>query len=92
VLWNFYQRDLEARPSPLELLVPKLLELLMLSDLLRLETPAAAKRVGFEFGRMKTGKVRAGAKTGKHITLPFLGTSMSHRVPSGWPYPMLALR
>lgn len=87
---EFYQRDLEASPSPVALLVPRLPDILSLSDLIKQETPAAAKRVGFEFGRMKTGKVRAGTKTSKDIKLPFLGTTMSYRVPKGWLYPMLA--
>jgi hypothetical protein len=88
---EFYQRDLDVRPtSPLDLLIPKLPEILLLSDMLKYETPAAAKRIGFEFGRMKTGKVRAGTKTGKNISLPFLDKIMTHRVPSGWLYPMLA--
>src|SRR5882724_13208716 len=46
--------------------------------------------VGFEFGRMGKGKNRAGAKTNKNVTLPFLGTNMNYRVPKGWLYPMLA--
>jgi hypothetical protein len=88
---DFYKRDLDARPCPLDNLVPKLPEILVLSDLLRRETPAAAKRVGFDFGRLKIGKkVRAGTKTGKDISLHFLGKTMGHRVPSGWLYPMLA--
>ena len=87
---EFYQKDLELRPSPLEVLVPKLPEILELCDLIQRETPAAAKRVGFEFGRMKTGKHRAGAKTNKNILLPFLNSTMNYRVPKGWLYPMLA--
>lgn len=87
---EFYQKDLELRPSPLDILVPKLPEILELSDLIQRETPAAAKRVGFEFGRMKTGKHRAGAKTNKNIILPFLNATMNYRVPNGWLYPMLA--
>jgi hypothetical protein len=47
---EFYQKDFEARPSPLDILVPKLPEILELADLIKKETPAAAKRVGFEFG------------------------------------------
>jgi hypothetical protein len=87
---EFYQKDLDSRPSPLDLLVPRLPEILELSDLIQRETPAAAKRVGFEFGRMGKGKHRAGARTNKNITLPFLGTTMNYRVPKGWLYPMLA--
>jgi hypothetical protein len=87
---QFYQKDLESRPSPLDLLVPRLPEILELSDMIRRETPPAAKRIGFEFGRMKAGKSRAGARTNKNIPLPFLNSTMGHRVPNGWLYPMLA--
>ena len=88
---DFYQKDLETRPSPLDLIVPKLPEILELSDLIRMETPLAAKRLGFQFGRMKTGKTtRAGSEQHKNISLPFLGETMSYSVPKGWLYPMLA--
>ena len=87
---EFYQKDLETLPSPLDILVPRLPEILELSDLIQRETPPAAKRIGFEFGRMKTGKNRAGARSNKNIALPFLNASMNHRVPNGWLYPMLA--
>jgi hypothetical protein len=87
---DFYRKDLDSQPSPLDLLLPKLPEILELSDLLRRETPLAAKRGGFEFGLMKIGKTRAGAKSNKNITLHFLNSTMKHRVPNGWIYPMLA--
>ena len=82
---EFYQKDLELRPSPIDVLVPRLPEILELSDLIRRETPAAAGRVGFKFGMMKTGKHRAGAKSNrKNIPLVFLNSTMNHRVPNGW--------
>ena len=87
---EFYQGDLERRPSPTDLLVPKLPEILKLSDLIKKQTPEAAKRVGFEFGRMKIGKMRAGSQTNRNIPLPFLGERMAYHVPNGWLYPMLA--
>ena len=87
---EFYQGDLERRPSPTDLLVPKLPEILKLSDLIKKQTPEAAKRVGFEFGRMKIGKVRAGSQTNRNVPLPFLGERMAYHVPNGWLYPMLA--
>jgi hypothetical protein len=87
---EFYQSDLEKRPSPTDLLVPKLPEILVLSDLLKKYTPEAAKRIGFEFGRMKIGKVRAGSEKNRNVPLPFLGERMTHHVPNGWLYPMLA--
>ena len=88
---EFYQKDLESRPSPIDILVPRLPEILELSDLIRRETPAAAGRVEFKFGMMKAGKHRAGAKSNRrNVPLVFLNSTMSHRVPSGWLYPMLA--
>jgi len=88
---EFYQKDLESRPSPIDVLVPRLPEILELSDLIRRETPTAAGRVGFKFGMMKTGKMRAGSKSNrKNVPLVFLNSTMSHRVPNGWLYPMLA--
>lgn len=87
---DFYEKDLEARPSPAELLVLRLPEILELSDRIKMETPAAAKRVGFEFGRMKVGKHRAGSEKNRNVPLPFIGEQMSYHVPNGWAYPMLA--
>lgn len=87
---EFYQSDLDRRPSPTGLLVPKLPEILALSDVLKKETPAAAKRIGFEFGRMKIGKVRAGSQANRNVPLPFLGEQMAYHVPNGWLFPMVA--
>lgn len=87
---EFYAKDLESRPSPADLLVSRLPEILVLSDLLKKETPAAAKRIGFEFGRMKIGKARAGSQNNRNIALPFLDEQMTYHVPNGWLYPMLA--
>ncbi len=86
---QFYKNDLKDHPSALNILLPKLPEMLKLSDQIRLATPDAAKRVGFEFGRMKTGRNRAGSGNNKNIRLPFLNETMNHRVPDGWLYPML---
>lgn len=72
------------------MLVPRLPEILALGDILRKETPPAAKRVGFEFGRLKTGKDRAGGAKHKNTPLPFIGDKMDYRVPNGWLFPMLA--
>jgi hypothetical protein len=87
---EFYQKDLESRPSPLDLLVPRLPEILELTDMIKEATPGAAKRVGFEFGRMKIGKSRAGSEVNRNIDLPFLGKQMAYHVPKGWLYPMMA--
>ena len=87
---QYFQQDLKIRPSPMDLLIPRTHEILSLADHLRYETPAAAKRVGFEFGRMKTGRKRAGASTFKNTELPFINKTMNHRVPKGWIFPMIA--
>ena len=87
---QYFQQDLKIRPSPMDLLIPRTHEILYLANHLRYETPAAAKRVGFEFGRMKTGRKRAGASTFKNTELPFINKTMNHRVPKGWIFPMLA--
>jgi hypothetical protein len=87
---EFYQKDLEARPSPLDLLIPRLPEILELSDMIKDQTPAAAKRAGFEFGRMKIGRLRTGSEKNRNVPLPFLGKHMMYHVPNGWVYPMLA--
>ena len=87
---GFYQKDLDARPAPTEILVPKLPEILELSDLIKQQTPQAARRIGFEFGRMKIGKLRAGSENNRNIALPFLDSQMAYHVPNGWVYPMLA--
>jgi hypothetical protein len=88
---KFFEQDLNARPSPLDLLLPQLPEILALADKIRKGTPAAAKEVGFEFGRMcVTKNKRAGADKYRDTPLPFIGEVMRHRVPNGWLFPMLA--
>lgn len=90
---KYFEDDLQAVPSPMKLLVPRTPEILQLSDLIRELTPTAAKRVGFEFGRMRTGgrqKVRAGSPINRNIPLPFLGRTTDYRVPKGWVLPMLS--
>lgn len=87
---KYYTKDLENSPSAIDILVPKLHEILQLADFIRQATPSAAKKVGFEFGRMKIGSARTGSIRHKDIDLPFIGKKMDHRVPNGWLYPMLA--
>lgn len=87
---KYYIQDLEAIPSAIDLLVPRLPEILALSDNIRKCTPDAARHIGFEFGRMKNGNVRTGAPRNNNIRLPFINQKMKHRVPNGWLYPMLA--
>jgi hypothetical protein len=77
--------------APSRLLVPRTYEILALADKIRMLTPQAAKRVGFQFGRMKTdAKKRAGSEGHKNTVLPFINKTMNYRVPRGWLMPMLA--
>ena len=87
---RLYKDDLENNPATLNMLVPKLPDILRLSDLIRSKAKEAAKNGGFEYGRMKTGKNRAASAENHDILLPFIGEKISYRVPNGWLYPMLA--
>jgi hypothetical protein len=88
---EFYKNDIKANPSPLELLIPRLPEILRLADNLRKKTPTASKDAGFQFGRVKLGKKdRAASPAHKNEPLPFIGGSIDCRVPNGWLFPMLA--
>jgi hypothetical protein len=91
---EFFESDSKAVPSPVDMLISRLPEILVLSDMIRQQTPEAANRIGFQFGRMKEDKkkkIRVGsAPHKKNVPLFFLDQKMSHRVPKGWLYPMLA--
>ncbi len=88
---EFFEKDMKATPSPIKLLLPQLPEILRLADTLMHGTPEAAKKNGFEFGRLALGKgKRAGSNSHHNTPLHFLGKSMKHRVPRGWLFPMLA--
>jgi hypothetical protein len=88
---QFFQADLEKKPSAIDLILPRLPEILRLADSICLKTPEAArKQVGFEFGRMRAGKDRAGSKAHRDTFLPFLDQTMKYKVPRGWLYPMLS--
>lgn len=88
MLENF-KEDYLAGPSPMSLLVPRLPEILCLADTIRKHVPAAAKKCGFEFGRMKPDSKK---KERAAVTTPlyFIGEKMNYRVPNGWLLPMLA--
>ncbi len=87
---EFYKTDLKA-PSPLDLLIPRLPEILRLADNIRKKTPPASKDAGFQLGRVKIGKnKRAGSAAHKNEPLPFIGGTVDCRVPNGWLFPMLA--
>ena len=92
---DHFKTDLAAEergePSASAVLVPHVHEILALADKIRKKTPAACKRCGFEFGRMKTdSKKRAGSKKHKNTPLPFINETMNYTVPRGWLMPMLA--
>ena len=81
----------DGKPAASQLLVPRVHEILALADRICLETPIAAKRISFQFGRMKTNaKQRAGSSRNKNTPLPFINKTTDHRVPRGWLMPMLA--
>jgi len=86
-------RDKKGEPAASKLLVPRIHEILSLSDEIKLRTPAAANRVDFQFGRMKDDKKRkqrAGTSREAKIALHFIGKRTRYSVPKGWVTPMLA--
>ncbi|MBX3322000.1 MAG: AIPR family protein [Phycisphaeraceae bacterium] len=89
-----FRDDAEKRPSPISLIVPHVHEILVLMDMIAQATPAACKRLKppFELGRMKGEKsgVRAGSAEHKDTPLFFLGTTMDHKIHTGWLLVMLA--
>jgi hypothetical protein len=91
---QFFENDIKKKPSPVDLIIPRLPEILVLADTIRLRTPRSAKEIGFHFGRMKEkegAKKTAKLPKGKGEALPFLpGKTAEYRVPKGWLYPMLA--
>lgn len=85
------EKQLAGKPSSSRLLVPRTHEILALIDKISRNTPSTAKRVGFEFGRMKTdAKKRAGSQKNRNTRLPFIEETMNYRVPRGWLMPMVA--
>lgn len=91
---KYFEEDFESRPSPLDLIIPRLPEILALRDKIHKETPAAAKEAGFVFGRMKVNRrsaKRAGSPENvRNVALPFLNEVMDYPVHKGWVLPMLA--
>lgn len=91
---KFFENDLTARDrgqkTAIDLLVPRLPEILRLADEICLRTQKAAKDSGFEFGRMKLGKKTRAASAGSATALPFINKKIPYRVPKGWLSPMLA--
>lgn len=88
---QFFELDMEKKPSPVNPVLPHLPEILELADKICLLTPQKAKEgIGFQFGRLGKGKNRAGSRVHKDTLLPFLGKKTSYKVPRGWLYPMLS--
>jgi len=91
-----FRADCDARPSPIDLIVPHIHEILVLMDMIAKETPAAAKRLRpmFEMGRMAVSKRKNGPRAGspEHRDTPlyFLDDTMNVKVPNGWLMVMLA--
>lgn len=89
-----FKDDAKKSPSPIDLIVPHVHEILSLMDMIALATPAACKRLKpqFELGRMKGERagVRAGSAEHKDTPLFFLGTKMDHKIHTGWLLVMLA--
>ena len=82
----------DSSPSPMELIIPHVPELLQLSDEICRATPQAVKDI-FKFGLMKLDgnkKARAGSKEHRDTPLYFIGKTMDCKVPNGWLMPMLA--
>ncbi|MCI0366574.1 MAG: AIPR family protein [Phycisphaerales bacterium] len=74
----------------MNLLVPKAPELLRLADEIKFRVPAACDANGYEYGRSKVGKKRAGSDAHRDTPLPFAGKKMDYSVPNGWLFPLLA--
>jgi hypothetical protein len=89
---EFFETDTKKKPSPINLLIPHLPEILVLADQIRLKTPDAAKQIGFRFGALKEKEgAKKTAKLPRGEPLYFVpGKKTEYRVPRGWLYPMLA--
>ncbi len=92
---KFFEEDSKPKEdgvAPMDLLIPRLPEILQLADKIRKMTPRTAKEsLGFVFGRSKYGrKSRTGSREHKNTPLHFIGETMDHRVHNGWLFPMLA--
>jgi len=90
---EMFAEDAQAEPSPMDLLVPRLPEILVLADKIRKSVPVAARQSSFVMERMKADpkkKERAGSVKHKNTLLHFIGSTMPCRVPNGWLLPLLA--
>jgi hypothetical protein len=87
---KYFNEDLASDRVTTLALIKKLPDFLWLSDSIRKLTPEAAKKTGFQFGRVKLGKDRAGNEKFKDTYLPFIDERVDYRVPNAWVYPMLS--
>ncbi|TVQ83537.1 MAG: hypothetical protein EA380_00010, partial [Phycisphaeraceae bacterium] len=79
--------------TPMDLITPRLPDILRLADDIRAAVPAAAKEIPFNLGNMKLrpkAKERSGSKKHKGTPLHFNGQTVDHKVSNGWVLPMLA--
>lgn len=90
---GMYIDDVHAAPSPIDLIVPKLHEILSLMDQIAEATPDAAKSLPqpFEIGRMSDkGTRRAASEQNRNTKLHFINKYMRMKIPNGWLMVMLA--
>jgi hypothetical protein len=88
---DFFTQDQDSKPSPMDLLIPKTYELLMLADNIKLGVPDACERLGYQFGRTKVGaRTRAASPEHRNTKLPFSEKVMKATVTNGWLFPLLA--
>lgn len=87
-----FEADHDTAPSPIALILPRLPDILQLSDRIAKAVPNACKSLNppFTFGLMSVGKARAGSKEHKDTPLHWIGETTDKKVPNGWLMPMLA--
>ncbi len=75
----------------MDALIEKIPEFLVLHDSVKKVLPDSAQAAQFKMAQMSVDKTsRAGSPKYKGMPLPFIDSSMDHRVPKGWLYPILA--
>lgn len=85
---DMFEADQDAKPSPMDLLIPKTHEFLRLADDIKAGVPDACTANGYQYGR----SIVKGSKRGRSddTPLPFSGKTMDYSVPNGWLFPLLA--
>lgn len=79
-----------AEDSPIQMIVPRLPEILKLADDIRFHTPANALALGFTYGNAKVDKNGKPTKLKDPIQLNFSNHKVEYRTSNGWVIPMLA--